>query len=61
MKKEIEEVTRRWKEFPCSWISRINIMKIAILLKMIYRFNVNPITIPMTFGIEIEKAILKFI
>ena len=42
LKKEIEEDLRRWKEFQCSWISRINIVKIAILLKAIYRFNAIP-------------------
>jgi hypothetical protein len=39
LKKQIEEVLRRWKDFPCSWISRINIVKMAILPKAIYRFN----------------------
>ena len=39
LKKEIEEDLRRWKDLPCSWIGRINIVKIAILPKAIYRFN----------------------
>jgi hypothetical protein len=46
LKKEIEENLRRWKDLPCSWISRINIVKMLILLRAIYRFNPIPIKIP---------------
>ena len=61
MKKEIKEDTNKWKHVPCSWIGRINIIKMAILPKAIYRFNVMPIRVSMTYFTDTEQTFWKFI
>ena len=59
--KEIKDDINRWRDIPCSWVGRINVVKMTILPNTIYRFSVIPIILPMAVFTELEQKISQFI
>ena len=59
--KEIKGNINRWRDIPCSWVGRINIMKMTMLPNIIHRFNVISIKLPMVFFTELKQKISQFI
>ena len=59
--KEIKDDINRWRDIPCSWVGRINIVKMTILPNVIYRFSAIPIKLPMAFFTELKQKISQFL
>ena len=59
--KEIKDDINKWKDIPCSWVVRLNILKMTVLPNAIYRLNAIPTKLPMAFFTELEEKISQFV
>ena len=59
--KELKDNINRWRDIPCSWVGRINIVKMTVLTNAIYRFSVIPIKLPKAFFTKLEEKFSQFI
>ena len=59
--KEIKDDINRWRDIPCSWVGRINSVKMTIVPNAIYQFSATPIKLPMVFFTKLEQKISQFI
>ena len=59
--KDIKDDTNRWKDIPCSWVGRINIVKMTLLPKTIHRFSAIPIKLPVAFFTELGQKLSQFV
>ena len=59
--KEVKDDLNTWRDIPCSWLGRTNVVKMTLLTNVIYRFNVIPVELPMAFFTELEQKISQFI
>ena len=57
---KIKEINK-WRDIPCAWIGRLNVVEMSVLPELIYRFNAIPTKIPESYFLDIDKLILKFI
>ena len=57
---EVKEEQNKWRDIPCTWIGRLDVVKMSVFPYLIYRFNAIPVKIPTSYFVNIDKLILKF-